>query len=155
MSHNLWLWLWIWVMDMSHPNYRLARKARPRRTTSRNNANLVYQDVINATKENLNQSGERFKWAFLIGHLVFTNEIVGRGVQRLVDKEKKGLVQREEELPVYDGQPAVKKARVSRTRIPCEEIRTTSTSVEASVRGTLIRWHMDSVLDYYFTRYIK
>jgi len=76
--------------------YRLARKARPRRTTSRNNANLVYQDVINATKENLNQS-------------VFTNEIVGRGVQRLVDKEKKGLVQREEELPVYDGQPAVKK----------------------------------------------
>jgi len=46
---------------------------------------------------------------FLIGHLVFTNEIVGRGVQRLVDKEKKGLVQREEELPVYDGQPAVKK----------------------------------------------
>ena len=50
-----------WVMDMSHPNLRLARKARPRRTTSRNNANLVYEDVINATKENLNQSGKRFK----------------------------------------------------------------------------------------------
>lgn len=45
----------------SHPKFRLARKARPRRTTSRNNANLVYEDVINATKENLNQSGERFK----------------------------------------------------------------------------------------------
>ena len=101
---------------MSHPKFRLARKARPRRTTSRNNANLVYEDVINATKENLNQSGERFKWTFLIGHLVFTNESVGRGVQRLVDKEKKGLVQREEEFPVYDGQPAVKKARVSRTK---------------------------------------
>ena len=106
-------------MDMSHPNCRLARKARPRRTTSRNNANLVYEDVINATKENLNQSGKRFKQTFLIGHLVFTNEIVGRGVQRLVDKEKKGLVQREEEFPVYDGQPAVKKARVSWIGIQC------------------------------------
>merc|ERR1712137_208121 len=76
--------------------YRLARRARPRRTTSRNNANLVYEDVINATKENLNQS-------------VFTNQMVGRGVERLVNKEKKGLVQREEEIPVYNGQGAVKK----------------------------------------------
>jgi hypothetical protein len=76
--------------------YRLARRARPRRITSRNNANLVYRDVINATKENHNQS-------------LFTNENVGRGVQRLVDKEKKGLVQREEEFLNYDGQPTVKK----------------------------------------------
>ena len=90
-------------------------------------------------KKTLTNQVRVINYTFLIGHLVFTNEIVGRGVQRLVDKEKKGLVQREEEIPVYDGQPAVKKARVSRTRIPCEEIRTTSTSVEASVRGTPIR----------------
>ena len=54
----------------------------------------------------------------LIGYLVFTNEIVGRGVQRLVDKEKKGLVQREEESPAYDGQPTVKKVRIPRTMVP-------------------------------------
>lgn len=65
--------------------YRLASRARPHRKTSRTNANLVYQDVINATKENLNQS-------------VFTNKQVGQGVQRLVNKEKRGLVQREEEI---------------------------------------------------------
>ena len=64
---------------------RLASRARPHRKTSRTNANLVYQDVINATKENLNQS-------------VFTNKQVGQGVQRLVNKEKRGLVQREEEI---------------------------------------------------------
>ena len=43
--------------------------------------------------------------------------MVGRGVERLVNKEKKGLVQREEEIPVYNGQGAVKKARAPRTRI--------------------------------------
>ena len=71
----------------------------------------------------------------LIGYLVFTNEIVGRGVQRLVDKEKKGLVQREEEFPTYDGQPTVKKARIPRT----VTLRPVIPSVVYSVHGTLIR----------------
>ena len=68
----------------------------------------------------------------LIGPLVFTNETVGRGVQRLVEKEKKGLVQREEEFSVYDGQPAVKKARVSRTEFQCPWIVSTNSSDSVS-----------------------
>ena len=71
----------------------------------------------------------------LIGYLVFTNEIVGRGVQRLVDKEKKGLVQREEESPAYDGQPTVKKARLPRI----VKLGPVGPSVAYSVHGTLIR----------------